>query len=197
MKGIIGFVIGAAVGSVASYFVTREIERKKANEQIAAVTDKMNELKENNDILKDVRHKSDTNLEKSYEDIAKVPEGPILANNTVDYAAIANSKKVKAPKSNEDVMIKEIDEQKYYDCVNNKNYGESVFTFYQGDGVLVDEETGMRVSNPEKYVGPNGVDAMKRVSVEEVYYADEKDEIINCITITEDSYYEEAEESYE
>ena len=43
--------------------------------------------------------------------------------------------------------------------------------------------------NPEKYVGPNGVDAMKECSVEEVYFVDEKDEIINCITIAEDSYY--------
>lgn len=186
---IIGFVVGAVVGATVSYFVTRKVERKNADDQIAAVTSKMNELKKDNDILKDVRKKSDANLEKPYDEIAKSP----AANNDIDYNAISNSKKVvkEVKPIVEDERIKEIQEAEYYNCIKNKKYEESAFTFYQGDGVLVNEESGMRVSHPERYVGLHGVDAMKKINVEEIYFADTIDEIVNCITISNDSYYDE------
>ena len=207
MKYALTFIFGAAAGAVVSFFVTRSVERKKADEQIAAVTSKMHEIENDNDILRDVKQKSDVNLNKPYDELAKEEPveyvqdgegGPIVKVTEIDYNAISNAKKpVKVKPIKAEDMIQSVDEQKYYDYVNNKNYGESNFTFYQGDGVLVDEETGMRVSSPEKYVGSHGVDAMRKVSVEEVYYVDQKDEIVNCIAISEDSYYEDEPEDDE
>lgn len=192
MKGIVGFVAGAAVGAVVSYLITCKVERDKATQQIDAVKAKMSELKEDNDVLRDVRKKAQENYEKPFYKIADVPEQE-NKNNEVEYNKVFKPKEVVKDVKDAIPGIKQVDESGYFQYIQNKSYGESVFTFYQGDGSLVDEETGMKVINPEKYVGPNGVDAMKECTVEEVYFVDEKDEIINCITIAEDSYYDKTE----
>ena len=197
MKYAISFIVGAVVGATVSYFITSRCERKKADEQIAAVTSKMKELKDEDGInIVPGFVKKENDIPVEAEAVANnEPTSPIVKVTEIDYNAISNAKKPVKKKENLREEILQVDEHKYYDYVNNKNYGESIFTFYQGDGVLVDEETGRRVFDPEKYVGPHGVDAMRKVSVEEVYYADEKDEIVNCITISEDSYYEDEPEN--
>ena len=197
MKYAISFIVGAVVGATVSYFITSRCERKKADEQIAAVTSKMKELKDEDGInIVPGFVKKENDIPVEAEAVANnEPTSPIVKVTEIDYNAISNAKKPVKNKENLREEILQVDEHKYYDYVNNKNYGESIFTFYQGDGVLVDEETGRRVFDPEKYVGPHGVDAMRKVSVEEVYYADEKDEIVNCITISEDSYYEDEPEN--
>ena len=197
MKYAISFIVGAVVGATVSYFITSRCERKKADEQIAAVTSKMKELKDEDGInIVPGFVKKENDIPVEVEAVANnEPTSPIVKVTEIDYNAISNAKKPVKKKENLREEILQVDEHKYYDYVNNKNYGESIFTFYQGDGVLVDEETGRRVFDPEKYVGPHGVDAMRKVSVEEVYYADEKDEIVNCITISEDSYYEDEPEN--
>lgn len=197
MKYAISFIVGAVVGATVSYFITSRCERKKADEQIAAVTSKMKELKDEDGInIVPGFVKNENDIPVEVEAVANnEPTSPIVKVTEIDYNAISNAKKPVKNKENLREEILQVDEHKYYDYVNNKNYGESIFTFYQGDGVLVDEETGRRVFDPEKYVGPHGVDAMRKVSVEEVYYADEKDEIVNCITISEDSYYEDEPEN--
>lgn len=196
---VISFIVGAVVGATVSYFITSKCERKKADEQIAAVTSKMKELKDEdgiNIVPGFVKREKENDIPVEVEAVANnEPTSPIVKVTEIDYNAISNAKKPVKNKENLREEILQVDEHKYYDYVNNKNYGESIFTFYQGDGVLVDEETGRRVFDPEKYVGPHGVDAMRKVSVEEVYYADEKDEIVNCITISEDSYYEDEPEN--
>lgn len=197
MKYAISFIVGAVVGATVSYFITSRCERKKADEQIAAVTSKMKELKDEDGInIVPGFVKKENDIPVEVEAVANnEPTSPIVKVTEIDYNAISNAKKPVKKKENLREEILQVDEHKYYEYVNNKNYGESIFTFYQGDGVLVDEETGRRVFDPEKYVGPHGVDAMRKVSVEEVYYADEKDEIVNCITISEDSYYEDEPEN--
>lgn len=197
MKYAISFIVGAVVGATVSYFITSKCERKKADEQIAAVTSKMKELKDEDGInIVPGFVKKENDIPVEVEAVANnEPTSPIVKVTEIDYNAISNANKPVKKKENLREEILQVDEHKYYDYVNNKNYGESIFTFYQGDGVLVDEETGRRVFDPEKYVGPHGVDAMRKVSVEEVYYADEKDEIVNCITISEDSYYEDEPEN--
>ena len=188
MKGTFIFVLGATVGAVASYFITRNVERKKADEQVAAVTAKMAAIKEDYDILKDVKK----NLNKPFAPVDEpvaLPED-VAPNQEIDYSAI--SKKNKAANvviKNDDIT--EITEHEYFNYINNKNYSETTFTFYQGDNTLVDDESGMAVHNPEKYVGASGVDAMSKLSVEETYFVDEMNEVVNCITISEDPYYDE------
>lgn len=191
MKGVIGFVVGAVVGATVSYFVTSKIERTKANEQIEAVKAKMTELKEDNDILRDVRQKATTNYNKPFEPLAKVKEVTEASNNKIDYNEISTNKVKKPQVVKEDQEIHEVDEHSYFNYVTNKKFNEAAYTFYQGDGTLVDETSGMRVINPEKYVGEHGVDAMTDASVEEVFYVDEENKIVNCINISEDSYYDE------
>jgi uncharacterized membrane-anchored protein YhcB (DUF1043 family) len=192
MKGVIGFVVGAVVGATVSYFVTSKIERTKASEQIEAVKSKMTELKEDNDILRDVRQKATANYNKPFEPLAKEKEEVTeTANNGVNYNEISTNKVKKPQVVKEDQGIREVDEHSYFNYVSNKKFNEAAYTFYQGDGTLVDETSGMRVINPEKYVGEHGVDAMTDASVEEVFYVDEENKIVNCINISEDSYYDE------
>lgn len=188
MKGTFIFVLGAAVGAVASYFITRNVERKKADEQIAAVTAKMTAIKEDYDILKDVKK----NLNKPF---APVEEPVTLSEDVpptqeIDYSAISKKNKASGIRIKND-DITEITEHEYFNYINNKNYSETTFTFYQGDNTLVDDESGMAVHNPERYVGASGVDAMSKLSVEETYFVDEMNEVVNCITISEDPYYDE------
>ena len=168
MRGIsvLTFVLGAAVGATVSYFIVSKSEHKKADEQIKAVTDKMAELQKDNDILRDVRIKSDKNLNKPYDTLlepekseTEVPDDESDVKQEIDYSAI--SKKNKAANvviKNDDIT--EITEHEYFNYINNKNYSETTFTFYQGDNTLVDDESGMAVHNPEKYVGASGVDAI-------------------------------------
>jgi len=191
MKGVIGFIVGAVAGAAVSYFVTSKIERTKANEQIEAVKAKMTELKEDNDILRDVRQKATANYNKPFEPLAKFEKVTEEANNKIDYNEISTNKVKKPQVVKEDQEIHEVDEHSYFNYVTNKKFNEAAYTFYQGDGTLVDETSGMRVINPEKYVGEHGVDAMTDASVEEVFYVDEENKIVNCINISEDSYYDE------
>lgn len=190
MKGAFIFIVGAAVGSVASYFILKKKFQKEADEQIEAVKEKMSELQNDNDILRDVRHKATENYHKSFDPIAKSAEG----NNDMDYSSITKKYNPAAKKVNTDIV--NVNEHEYFDYINNKGFNEKVFTFYQGDDSLVDEDSGMLVVDAEKYIGANGVDAMSKVTVEEVYFVDEANAVINCVTVSEDSYYgsEEPEE---
>lgn len=191
MKNIFTFMLGAAVGAVASYFITSHIERKKADEQIEAVTVKMGELKEDNDILRDVRQKATANMNKPFSSIVEpvTPSEEVPPNQQIDYTSYSK-------KSNPGIIrnddITEITQHEYFNFINNKGYSETTFTFYQGDCTLVDDESGRAVNDPTKYVGASGVDAMSKLSVEETYFVDEVNEIVNCITIAEDSYYDES-----
>ena len=191
MKEIfVAFALGAAAGSAVSYFIFRKKFQKEADDQIKEVRAKMSELQNDNDILRDVRHKASENYNKSFDQIAKSAEG----NNEVDYTAITKkyNNESKVVKSD----IKSVDEHEYFDYIKNKSFEEKVFTFYQGDESLVDEDSGMLVPDPEKYVGADGVDAMSQSTVEEIYFVDEMNSLINCVSISEDSYYgsEESEE---
>jgi len=190
MRGALAFIFGAVTGATVSYFVTAKIERDKATDQIEAVKAKMAELKEDNDILRDVRQKAEANYEKPIEMI--VPEE---SAGETDYNAISVKKKKSKPKVVKEEEIKQVDEHAYFTYINSKDFEEKVFTFYQGDNSLVDEETGMLVPDPERFVGADGVDAMSKLTVEETYYADEANKSISCITISEDSYYGSEEET--
>ncbi|MBO7453495.1 MAG: hypothetical protein J6U54_24440 [Clostridiales bacterium] len=192
MKSVFAFVLGAAVGAVASYIITSKKDQKKADEQIAAVTAKMSQLKEDNDILRDIRKKAAENYNKPFAPIAQpvAQSEDVPPNMEIDYSAISKKEKTSS------VMIKndditEITEHEYFNYINNKNYSETTFTFYQGDNTLIDDESGRAVHDPEKYVGASGVDAMSKLTVEETYFVDEMNEVVNCVTIAEDSYYDE------
>ena len=136
MKGIVGFVAGAAVGAVVSYLITCKVERDKATQQIDAVKAKMSELKEDNDILRDVRKKAQENYEKPFY---KIAETSPVKNNETEYNKIYKPKEVVKDVKDAEPGIKQVDEAGYFQYIQNKSYGESVFTFYQGDGSLVDQ----------------------------------------------------------
>lgn len=188
MKTVISFVVGAAVGSAASYFIFKKKFQADADAQIKEVRENdariIAELSEDNNFLRDVRKKASENYNKPFEPIAKSVEG----NNEVDYHAIS-AKKNKVPKVNITEDIKSITEPEYFDRINNKEFVEKAFTFYQGDNSLVDEESGLIVSEPDDILGTGGVDAISKIDVEEVYYSDDINKIVNCIIISEDSYY--------
>jgi hypothetical protein len=190
MKGtcFVTFIIGAAVGSAASYFIFKKKFQKDADAQIAAVKSKMAEIQESSDILKDAKAKAEANHNKSFDDISKDPEEK--PDDYTDYSAISSKNKpMKNNKKISDDGIRSIIEHDYYNYINNKNFAEKIFTFYQGDSSLVDEETGVIVPDADTYVGANGVDAMNKSLVEEMYFVDEKKKTINCVSISEDSYY--------
>ena len=195
MKGTFIFMLGAAVGAAASYFITSRSIRKQADEEIEAVRIRMTELQKDNDILKDVRRKAEENYNKPFTPIVE-PEEPVtpsedvIPNQEIDYSAISRKTGSSSPVIKKN-GITEISQNEYFNYINNKNYSETTFTFYQGDNTLVDDETGMAVHDPEKYVGASGVDAMSKLTVEETYFVDEDNSMINCITIAEDSYYDE------
>ena len=191
-NGII-FVAGAAVGAVASYFIFKGKFQKDADQQITEVKAKMSEIKSSNDILKEAKNKADANYNKPVDMIAgDLAEEEHEVTEGIDYASY--SKKNRQSKQVSDV-IHIISQHEYYDYVEKKKFDEKLFTFYQGDSQLVDDETELTVANPELFVGPNGVDAMIGSTVEETYFLDEKNKTVCTVTISEDSYELESDES--
>ena len=186
MNNAISFVVGAAVGAVASYFIFKKKFQKDADDQIAEVKVKMAELKEMNDILHGAKEKAEINYNKPMD----VPVSTDDTNVVTDYNAISNARKAKLAKKKkeETTGIRSVSEAEYYNYVNDKKYDEKLFTFYQGDSNLVDDDTELAVVAPEEFVGPNGVDAMKDSSVEEMYFVDEERDTVYTISISEDSY---------
>lgn len=178
---VITFIVGAAVGSVASYFIFKKKFQTDADLQIKEVRNKLTELKEANEFLHTARVKSDQNMNKPYEPIAKAPE-----ENRIDYNSISSKKHTKEEDPNEE--IHQISEHEYYECIENKKYSEKIFTFYQGDNQLVDDETESAVYDPEMFLGPHGVDVMSGINVEETFFIDNKSKMVYTIAVSEDSY---------
>lgn len=189
MNNTITFAVGVAVGAVASYFIFKKKFQADADNQIAEVKAKMAELKEVNDALHGAKEKAEANYNKPIDLIAPKEE-KVINTSMVDYNAISNVRKAKlSMKKKEDATgIRSITEPEYYSYVNDKKYNERLLIFYQGDGQLIDEETELVIVNPEEIVGPNGVDAMKDSSVEEMYFVDEDKDVVCTVTIAEDSY---------
>lgn len=178
---VIAFAIGTAVGSAASYFIFKKKFQADADLQIKEVRNKLNELKEANEFLHTARAKSDQNINKPYEPIIKTGE-----SDRVDYNAISSKKKQKEVDPDEE--IHQISEHEYYECVENKKYSEKIFTFYQGDNQLIDDETESAVYDPEMFLGPHGVDVMSGLTVEEAYFVDNRVKMVYTVTVSEDSY---------
>lgn len=185
MNNALAFVVGAVVGATASYFIFKKKFQKEADDQIAEVKAKMSELKESNDILKVARQNADINYNKPFDAIA--PESEEEPAGETNYSAISNKKKRTNVKA-ETQEVHKVTEVDYYNLVDKKKYDERVFTFYQGDGQLVDDDTELAVVDPEEFLGPNGVDAIRNVSAEEVYFADDENKSVYTIMISEDSY---------
>ena len=191
MNNAVTFVAGVAVGAVASYFIFKKKFQADADNQISEVKAKMAELKEVNDALHGAKTKAEANYNKPIEMIAPV-EGNTgsVDTNATNYNAISNIRKAKLSKQKKDdaTGIRSITEPEYYSYVNDKKYDERLLIFYQGDKQLVDEQSELVIVHPEEFVGPDGVDAMKDSSVEEMYFVDEDKDIVCTVTISEDSY---------
>lgn len=189
MNNAITFVAGVAVGAVASYFIFKKKFQDDADNQIAEVKVKMAELKEINDALHGAKVKAEANYNKPIEMIAPAEE-KVVNTNATDYTAVSNIRKAKLSKKKKDdaTGIRSITEPEYYSYVNDKKYDERLLIFYQGDEQLVDERSELVIVHPEEFVGPDGVDAMKDSSVEEMYFVDEDKDIVCTVTISEDSY---------
>ena len=189
MNNAITFVAGVAVGAVASYFIFKKKFQDDADNQIAEVKVKMAELKEINDALHGAKVKAEANYNKPIEMITPVEE-KVVNTNATDYTAISNIRKAKLSKKkkDDDTGIRSITEPEYYSYVTDKKYDEKLLIFYQGDAQLVDDRSELVIVHPEEFVGPDGVDAMKDSSVEEMYFVDEDKDIVCTVTISEDSY---------
>ena len=189
MNNTITFALGVTVGAVASYFIFKKKFQADADDQISEVKAKMAELKEVNDALHGAKTKAEANYNKPIDLIAPKEE-PVMNTSTTDYNAISNVRKAKlSMKKKEDATgIRSITEPEYYSYVNDKKYDERLLIFYQGDGQLIDEESELVIVHPEEFVGPDGVDAMKDSSVEEMYFVDEGKDVVCTVTISEDSY---------
>ena len=189
MNNAITFVAGVAVGAVASYFIFKKKFQDDADNQIAEVKVKMAELKEINDALHGAKVKAEANYNKPIEMITPVEE-KVVNTNATDYTAISNIRKAKLSKKKKDdaTGIRSITEPEYYSYVTDKKYDEKLLIFYQGDAQLVDDRSELVIVHPEEFVGPDGVDAMKDSSVEEMYFVDEDKDIVCTVTISEDSY---------
>ena len=189
MNNTLTFAVGVAVGAVASYFIFKKKFQADADNQISEVKAKMAELKEVNDALHGAKEKAEANYNKPIDLIAPKEE-QAMNTSTVDYNAISNVRKAKlSMKKKENATgIRSISEPEYYSYVNDKKYDERLLIFYQGDGQLIDEESELVIVHPEEFVGPDGVDAMKDSSVEEMYFVDEDKDVVCTVTISEDSY---------
>ena len=184
MNNTITFAVGVAVGAVASYFIFKKKFQADADNQIAEVKAKMAELKEVNDALHGAKEKAEANYNKPIDLIAPKEE------QVMNTSTVSNIRKAKLSKKKKDdaTGIRSITEPEYYRYVNDKKYDERLLIFYQGDGRLIDEESELVIVHPEEFVGPDGVDAMKDSSVEEMYFVDEDKDVVCTVTISEDSY---------
>ena len=164
------FVGGAAVGSLATFYISREYFRKCADDEIAAMRELYSKRKNEEEYeslypkevpcetpeelrdyyIKQIRDLGfDIHTEVNEEEI----EDDIEEVNPVEYPS----------------TIEQVDEKEYFKCADYYDEYESTsLTLYLKDPTLVDEVDDP-INDPQRYIGM-GFDDLKKLEAGKTYY---------------------------
>lgn len=151
-KGIAAFIFGAAIGSVATWFVTKKYYAQIAQEEIDSVKEVFSKKvdAEPADDEPVEREKRDLTLEEirnhDYSDVLG------RCGYSTEEKEVMPMKEERPPVYEEEPYVIEPDE-----FGTMFEYDQIELTYYEGDGVLTDD-WNHPIKNPDKLVGPEYVD---------------------------------------
>lgn len=147
LKVVLGFVGGAAVGSLATYYITRESFRKQADEQVESIRQRFIEryAKLDEESTEENPKDMDEWIEESIKTMEEVTGRKLVWEDEIDYDECGVNPVDEYPGEGP-MGIEEIDKAEYFNSFDEKNgadnpykdYNEVVLTYYI-DGVLADE----------------------------------------------------------
>ena len=149
LKVVLGFVGGAAVGSLATYYITREAFRKQADEQVENIRQRFIErYAKLEDAVGSEENPKDMDewIEESIKTMEEVTGRKLVWEDEIDYGDECGVNPVDEYPGEGPMGIEEIDKAEYFNSFDEKNgadnpykdYNEVVLTYYI-DGVLADE----------------------------------------------------------
>lgn len=148
LKVALGFVGGAAVGSLATYYITREAFRKQADEQVESIRQRFIEryAKLDEEGTEENPKDMDEWIEESIKTMEEVTGRKLVWEDEIDYGDECGVNPVDEYPGEGPMGIEEIDKAEYFNSFDEKNgadnpykdYNEVVLTYYI-DGVLADE----------------------------------------------------------
>ena len=186
MKNVLIFIAGAAVGAVASFFITKEKLNKDHEEETEALRQMYNErvdkIQNASDAIKTL-HEKKAAIMQDIEAQVKKEEEEKSAGET-DYSAISNNKKKhKEEKKLEPIrVISEREAQKY-----SKEFELLGLSLYE-DNVLIDDETENIIEDFEPWVGVSSLSDLRAVGDESIYILNEERKAIYDITVVDERF---------
>lgn len=189
MKGIyiLCAAAGAGIGSAVTYFIMRKKLKAKNQEVIDIRTDYRNQLKEiqnSRKALDDMNQKKHEMMVELENKVNEEKLAPRISEEVItDYNAITKTKPVK--KNNNPIkFISDAEAQKY-----SKDYELVGLTLYE-DNVLIDDETENIVAEYEYWIGPDGIDNIRKsyVEGENIYILNETRKAIYDINVIDERF---------
>lgn len=184
--GALIFIAGAAIGAVASYFITKKNEEKKYNDSLVDIRNmydervkKIEQSRENLDEMNKKKAEIMQDIEKKVEqEKLKNPE-----TEFTDYSSISRYNK-KKPEITEPIkLITEAEVQQYA-----KDYELIGMSLYDDD-VLIDDETENIFKEYDHLIGDQDFDELRRNSVDGgVYILNTERKAIYDITIMDERF---------
>ena len=160
MKNFLIFAVGATVGAVASYFITKNKISKQNEAEIAELRsmydermDKIQKKADMADIFRAQYNKKDEILKDLEEKVAKTEkrEDKVVVKDNdhfVDYSAISSKKSEEKPLD----RVRIITDSEANAYTKNKGYDLIGFSLYSDD-VLIDDGTDNIIEDYEPWVG--------------------------------------------
>ena len=149
LKVVLGFVGGATVGSLATYYIVRESFRKQADEQVESIRKSFIEkyAKLEDEVGSEENPKDmDEWIEESIKTINEVTGRKLVWEDEIDYDDDSGVNPVDEYPGEYPTGIEEIDKAEFFNSFDEKNgadnpytdYNEVALTYYI-DGVLAED----------------------------------------------------------
>lgn len=185
MRNVLIFLAGAAVGAVASYFVTKEKLNKDHEEETEALrqmyNDRVDKIQHASDAIKNLHEKKAAIMQDLEAKVAKEEEDKSAGE--VDYSAISTKKKPKEEKALEPIrMITDHEAQKY-----SKDYELIGLSLYE-DNILIDDETENIIEDFVPWVGVSSLSELRTGGDESIYILNEERKAIYDITVVDERF---------
>ena len=188
MKNALIFIAGAAVGAVASYFITKGKLNKDHETEIMDIREMYDERVEKiqhaSDAIKTLHEKK---AEIMHEMEEKAKENGELHENydteQVDYTSFSAKKNVtKKENLNPIRVITEQEAEKF-----SKEYELIGLSLYDDD-VLIDDESENIIEDYEPWVGVKSLSTLRTNGDESIYILNEEREAIYDITVVDERF---------
>lgn len=186
MKTTLVFLAGLGIGSVGTLFAVKKHYEELANEEIAAVKEYYKneriEAFEKDYVEESVEENETAEDQTDYEEIIRKLNYNEYSHKPKEEVEILKTQKPEEPKGPY-VITPE-------DFTNERNYEKITLTYFEGDGIFMDDMTEEEVNDAEASVGKENLSRFSEFEPDLLYVRNEKERTDYEIILREDRYSE-------